>query len=138
LLKNNDDYKQVFSSSIDLEIYLWAAKLQRRVDAFIVSDAAKATIEQRSNLKFHLSMLIADKLNDGPVKRPQQLRSLASRDASLTDDEMEATFDKLKQWSNEFLKTEGVILERAAKAQRFSDYLLKKAAGERAATQVMS
>jgi len=138
LLKNDDDYKQVFSSSVDLEIYLWAAKLQRRVDAFIVSDAANATIEQRSNLKFHLSMLIADKLNDGPVKRPQQLRPLASRDASLTDDEVEALFDKLKRWSNEYLKTEGVILERAAKAQRFSDYLLKKAAGERAATQVMS
>jgi hypothetical protein len=138
LLKNDDDYKQVFSSSIDLEIYLWAAKLQRRVDAFIVSDAANATIEQRSNLKFHLSMLIADKLNDGPVKRPPQLRSLASRDASLTDDEIAALFDKLKQWSNEYLKTEGVILERAAKAQRFSDYLLKKAAGERAATQVTS
>ena len=132
LLKNNDDYKQVFSPSIDLEIYLWAAKLQRRVDAFIVSDAANATIDQRSNLKFHLSMLIADKLNNSPVKRPQQLRSLALRDASLTDDEMVALFDKLKQWSDEYLATEGVILERAAKAQRFSDYLLKIAAGERA------
>ena len=138
LLKNDDDYKQVFSSSIDLAIYLWAAKLQRRVDAYIVSGAANATIEQRSNLKFHLSMLIADKLNDGPVKRPQQLRSLASRDASLADGEMEALFGKLKQWSNEYLKTEGVILERAAKAQRFSDYLLKKAAGERAVTKVTS
>lgn len=137
LLKNDDDYKQVFSPAIYLEIYLWAAKLQRRVDAFISSDAANATIEQRSNLKFHLSMLITDKLNDGPVKQPQQLRPLASRDASLTDEEMEALFDRLKQWSNEYLKTESVILERAAKAQRFSDYLLKKAAGERAATQTM-
>ncbi|MGH3195171.1 MAG: AIPR family protein [Streptosporangiaceae bacterium] len=136
LLKNNDDYKQVFSPSIDLEIYLWAAKLQRRVDAFIVTDAANATIEQRSNLRFHLSMLITDKLNNGPVKRPQQLRSLASPDASLTDGEIEALFGKLKQWSDEFLEAEGVILERAAKAQRFSDYLLKKAADERAAAQV--
>jgi len=138
LLKNDDDYKQVFSSSIDLEIYLWAARLQRRVDAFIVSDTAGATIEQRSNLKFHLSMLIAEKLNGSPVKRPQQLRPLASRDASLTDDELEALFDKLKQWSNEYLKTEVVILERAAKAQRFSDYLLRKAASDRASTQAFS
>jgi hypothetical protein len=133
LLKNDDDYKQVFSPSIDLEIYLWAAMLQRRVDTFIVSDSANATIEQRSNLKFHLSMLIVDKLNDSPVKRPQQLRSLASRNASLTDDEMAALFAKLKQWSDEFLEKEGVILERAAKAQRFSDYLLKKMSDERAA-----
>jgi hypothetical protein len=133
LLKNDDDYKQVFSPSIDLEIYLWAAMLQRRVDTFIVSDSATATIEQRSNLKFHLSMLIVDKLNDSPVKRPQQLHSLASRNASLTDDEMAALFVKLKQWSDEFLEKEGAILERAAKAQRFSDYLLKKMSDERAA-----
>jgi hypothetical protein len=131
LLKNNDDYKQVFSSSIDLEIYLWAAVLQRRVDAFIVSDTANATIDQRNNLKFHLSMLIVDRLNNGPVKRPQQLRSLASQGASLTDYEMKALFDKLKQWSDEFLEAEGVILERAAKAQPFSEYLLKKASNER-------
>jgi AIPR protein len=138
LLKNNDDYKQVFSPSIDLEIYLWAAMLQRRVDAFIVSEAANVTIEQRSNLKFHLSMLIVDKLNNGPVKRPQQLRSLASQDASLTDDELEELFDKLKQWSAEYLQTEGVILERAAKAQRFSDYLLKRASEQRAAASTDS
>lgn len=135
LLKNNDDYKQVFSSSVDLEIYLWAAKLQRRVDSFVVSDAADATIEQRSNLKFHLSMLIVDRLNGGPVKRPQQLRALASQDASFTDDKMKELFEKLKQWADEYLGTEGVILERAAKAQSFSQYLLKKASEERVAAQ---
>jgi hypothetical protein len=135
LLKNDDDYRQVFSPAIDLEIYLWAAKLQRRVDTFIVSEAANTTIEQRSNLKFHLSMLVTDKLNGGPVRRPQQLRSLASQDASLTDDEIKALFDKLKQWSDEYLRTEGAILERAAKAQRFSECLLKKAFEERAAAQ---
>ena len=136
LLKNDDDYKQVFSPSIDLEIYLWAARLQRRVDGFIVSDAANATIEQRSNLRFHLSMLIVDKLNGSPVKRPQQLRSLASQDTSPTDDEIKALFDDLKHWSNEYLETEGAILERAAKAQRFSEYLLKRASDKRAAAQI--
>jgi hypothetical protein len=133
LLKNNDDYKQVFSPWIDLEIYLWAAQLQRCADAFIASEAANATIEQKSNLRFHLSMLIVDKLNNGAVRRPQQLRGLASQDASLTDDEMKALFDRLKHWSAEYLQTEGVILERAAKAQRFSEYLLKKASDDRVA-----
>jgi AIPR protein len=134
LLKNDEDYKQVFGSSISLEIYLWAAKLQRKVDAFIASDVADATIDQRSNLKFHLSMLIVDRFNGAPVKSPQQLRSLALQDASITDDEIKACFDKLKLWSAAYLKAEGVILERAAKAQRFSDYLLKRAAEERATT----
>jgi hypothetical protein len=136
LLKNDEDYKQVFNPLIDLEIYLWAARLQRGMDSFIASDAANATIAERSNLKFHLSMLIVDKLNGGPVRKPRQLRELASRDASLTDDEIEALFTKLKQWAAEFLKAEDVILERAAKAQPFTDYLLKRASDERARAQV--
>jgi hypothetical protein len=131
LLKNNDDYKQVFSPTISLEIYLWAAKLQRRVDAFVVSDAASATIDQRNNLRFHLSMLIVDRLYGGPVKGPQQLRALALEGASLADSDLAALFDDLKRWSDEFLSQEGVILERAAKAQRFSEYLLKKAMAQR-------
>jgi len=44
---------------------------------------------------------------------------------------MEALFGKLKLWSDEYLATEVAILERAAKAQRFSEYLLKKSSGER-------
>ena len=105
------------------------------LDSFIISDAADVTIEQRSNLKFHLSMLVVDSLNGGPVKRPQQLRAPASRDASFTDDEMKELFEKLKRWANDYLKTEGVILERAAKAQSFSQYLLRKASEERASAQ---
>lgn len=133
LLKNNDDYKQVFSPAIPLEIYLWAAKLQRQVDAFIGSDAANATLDQKNNLKFHLSMLIVDKLNGGPVKLPQNLRSLAVEEASLDEAQLVLLFGQLKQWSDEYLAAEGMILERAAKTQGFGQYLLRKAEAERLA-----
>ena len=83
-------------------------------------------------------MLIVDQINAGSVRRPQQLRSLASQDASLTDDKLKALFDKLKDWSDEYLRNRGVILERAAKAQSFSEYLLKRASDERDAAQVMA
>jgi hypothetical protein len=48
---------------------------------------------------------------------------------------MTQLFDKLKQWSSEYVKAEGIILERAAKTQGFSDYLLKRATEERIAAQ---
>jgi hypothetical protein len=131
LLKKNDDYKQIFSPSIDLDIYLWAAKEQRRVDDFIASDAANATIDQKSNLKFHLSMLIVDSLNTGPIRSPGQLRGLARGGEAPTDEQILELFEKLKTWASSYLKTENVILERAAKSQRFSDYLLKMAAEDR-------
>ena len=131
LLKNDDDYKQVFNADIDLEIYLWAAKLQRRVDAFIASDAAETTISQRSNLRYHLSMLIVEQLNSRPIRKPDEIRNLILSGATISDAEIKEIFEKLKKWSDDYLIAEDVILERATKAQRFSDYLLKRAADER-------
>ncbi|WP_329095517.1 AIPR family protein [Actinomadura citrea] len=131
LLKNDEDYKLVFNPSIDLEIYLWAAKLQRQVDNFILSEAAEANVSQKSNLKFHLSMLIVERLNGGPVKRPQLLRRLALDGAGVSDAEIKEIFENVKRWSRVYLNREGVILERATKSQRFSDYLLSCAEGER-------
>jgi hypothetical protein len=138
LLKNDDDYRLVFSPSIDLVIYLWSAKLQLSVDSFVASDAAKASLDQRNNLRFHMSMLIVDQLNNGPVRSPQQLRALAASDVSLQGSKVESLFDDLKQWSDEYLARESMILERAAKSQRFSDYLLKKSSERRASTQANS
>jgi hypothetical protein len=131
LLKNNEDYKSVFDSSIDLEIYLWAARTQRQVDAFIVSEAANATIPQKSNLRYHLAMLIVEKLTGGPVRRPQQLRNIANKEMGVNDAEISLLFEELKKWSDVYLKKEGVILERATKAQRFSEYLLTCAENSR-------
>lgn len=127
LLKNNDDYRLVFNSSIDLEVYLWAARTQRQVDTFILSGSAEANVSQKSNLKFHLSMLVAERLNDGPVRRPQQLRALALNGAELGDLEVKGIFEDLKKWAAVYLDAEGVILERATKAQRFTEYLLSRA-----------
>ena len=44
--------------------------------------------------------------------------------------------EELCELVSEYLEVEGVILERAAKAQRFSDYLLRRAAEERADAHV--
>ncbi len=131
LLKIDEDYKSVFDLSIPLEIYFWAAKTQRRVDTFIVSEAAEATVPQKSNLKFHLSMLIVERLNGAPVRQPHNLRTIALEDP-VVDDEIAALFEQLKRWSSDYLESEDVILERATKAQRFSEYLLKRAAAKRA------
>ncbi|AVT36241.1 AIPR family protein [Plantactinospora sp. BB1] len=127
LLKADEDYRKVFNASIDLSIYYWVAKMQRRVDAFIVSEAADASIQQKSNLKFHLSMLVAEKLNGGIIRNPQQLRRVAIEDLDLSDEELRDLFERVKAWAAGYLAEEDAILERAAKTQRFTDYLLERA-----------
>lgn len=61
------------------------AKLQRRADAFIASEAAEATISQRSNLRYYLSMLIVEKLHGGPIKAPSQLKNIILAGASVSE-----------------------------------------------------
>jgi hypothetical protein len=131
LLKANDDYVKVFNDAIELQIYYWVARTQRRMDAFIGSDGAQATIQQRSNLKFHLSMLVVDHLNGGSIRNPRQLNRLAADDVEIPDGELSTLFTRLKRWSERYLRQEDAILERAAKTQRFTDYLLECAATER-------
>jgi len=133
LLKSNDDYLKVFNSSIELDIYYWVARTQRKVDAYIASEGAQASIQQKSNLKFHLSMLVVEHLNGSPIRHPRQLNRLATGDAEMSSAEMNQLFGKLKSWSDGYLTAEGAILERAAKTQRFTEYLLERAADDRKA-----
>jgi len=83
-------------------------------------------------------MLIVEQLNNGPIRKPQQLGSLAVLNASLIQSEIEKLFDVLKKWADEYLAVESMILERAAKSQRFSDYLLKKASERRTVAEANS
>lgn len=133
LLKSNDDYLKVFNSSIELEVYYWVARMQREVDTFIASEDAQASIQQKSNLKFHLAMLVVDRLNEGPIRSLRQLNRLATGDAEISRTEIRNIFEKLKAWSDSYLAAEGAILERAAKTQRFTEYLLECAAKGRSA-----
>jgi len=85
--------------------------------------------KHRARLKYHLSMLVVEHLNGGPVRHPQQLKRLAFNDAE--PNEMPQLFGKLKAWSEAYLAVEKTTLERAAKTQRFTDYLLENAARDR-------
>jgi hypothetical protein len=66
------------------------------------------------------------------VRQPRQLKHLAAADAELPQTEVRQLFGRLKTWSAGYLAANGATLERAAKTQRFTDYLLECAARNRA------
>jgi AIPR protein len=131
LLKNDEDYKQVFPPRIDLEVYFWAAKTQKRVNDFLYSEIAGATQAEKNNLKFHLSMLAVEAALGAPARKPQQLHSLATAEHEFDDKNLARIFDSLQTWYQTFLHREGNTLETVSKSQRFSDYLLDRATQSR-------
>jgi hypothetical protein len=135
LLKNDDDYKSVFHPAIDLAIYFWVAKTQRRVNEYLFS-VAPATQSEKNNLKFHLSMLMVQSVLGFAPKHPQQLQKLAAEDREFSDDELRTVFADLRMYYEKFVRTQKTPLETAAKSQRFSDYLIECAAKARTKTPV--
>lgn len=131
LLKNDEDYKQVFHPGIDLEICFWAAKTQRRINDFLDSEIAGATQAEKNNLKFHLSMLAVEAALGAVARRPQQLHSLASAEHKFDDKNLAGTFDNLRTWYRTFLRVDNNSLETVSKSQRFSDYLLDRSTQSR-------
>ncbi|MGB7374174.1 MAG: AIPR family protein [Pontixanthobacter sp.] len=57
-LKNQDNYDKVFPVSINFDEYVNAAKLERKVDAFISKIRASTDAVYRNNLRYHLMMIL--------------------------------------------------------------------------------
>jgi hypothetical protein len=85
LLKSETDYAWVFDPSLDLKVYLWAARTQKAVDDFLRTEAAHATSSERTNLRFHVSMLAVAKADQGRVYNPSQLKGLVDNDIGEAD-----------------------------------------------------
>ncbi|MFD7645639.1 AIPR family protein [Kitasatospora sp. NPDC059795] len=124
LLKNDDDYTSVFNSGVNLSVFLWAARTQRTVDVFLHSESASATQAQRNNLKFHLAMLVAVELVGKRIYRPQQLEIVASENAELGESFLADRLDLLKEFTTSFVGGGNTTLEKAAKNQQFTQYIL--------------
>jgi AIPR protein len=93
LLKRDEDYAKLFPSSIPIGIYLWLAESQKSVDAFLASEAAGVTTQERTNLRFHVAMVAAAKLVGAPVTKPDQLESIATARTPITDADLPACLD---------------------------------------------
>jgi hypothetical protein len=128
LLKRDDDYTKIFSAAVPLEVYLWLARSQKAVDAFLLSEAAGATVQERTNLRFHLAMVAAARLVGDRVRSPTPLRALAGR--PITDADLGACLKVVRTCFMEREKTTGDAVDKIAKGAEFGEFLLRCALPE--------
>jgi len=127
LLKRDDDYKRIFSSSIKLEIYLWLAQAQKAVDAFLLSEAAAATAQERTNLRFHLAMVAAARLVGAKVHNPGQLRSIAEAGTPITAADLGCCLHIVRDSFDERVASTGDTADKIAKGPDFVEVLIQVA-----------
>jgi hypothetical protein len=127
LLKKDEDYGKMFSKQIPLDIYVWLATAQKEVDAYLISPSATTSAPERTNLRFHLSMLAAARLHGGRVYAPAQLSSLAQNDRKISDADLPNCLSDLRRWYSDYMAASGDSMDKAAKGSEFVDYLLGSA-----------
>ena len=126
LLKRDEDYDKIFSASVALPIYLWLAMSQKGVDAFLLSEDAGATTQERTNLRFHLAMVAAAKLLGDRVHAPVQLDQLATTDRSITEADLALCLGELRESFSLYADKSGDAADKIAKGSDFIEFLLTR------------
>lgn len=125
LLKRDEDYRKIFSANIPLEVYLWMAKSQKAVDAFLLSEAAGTSAQERTNLRFHLSMIAAARLLQARVHNPAQLQTIAAAGTPITEVDLKASLALLQKSLSARVDTTGDGPDKIVKGPRFIEVLLE-------------
>ena len=125
LLKADKNYRTIFSSDISLGIYLWAAKTQREVDRFLLSTEAKATVSERTNLRFHVSMLATARLLGGRVRSPKQLSQVVEEDRTVADVDLPSCLKSVRAAMQSLVENRGESADKIAKSRDFVEAILE-------------
>lgn len=120
LIKRESEYKRVFNPKLDLEIYHWIAVTQRAVDQYL--RAAKLTPTERTNLRFHVSMLVVARKLGKPSHEPRELKALLDwvPDSTALNQATRA----VRREMDKFAKANGQSADQVAKNRDFVKHLL--------------
>lgn len=94
LLKNETDYEQVFSETYPLEMYLFCANTLMKVETFLRENHPEIEAKDRNNIRFHVSMAIANLMFKSQTINPKilTLDALNSQEPNLINDAFSATW----------------------------------------------
>jgi hypothetical protein len=127
LLKRDDEYAKIFSTKIPVQAYLWLAQAQKTVDAFLLSEDAGATPQERTNLRFHLAMVAAARLVGSRVYAPGQLRNVVADGTPVTPAHLADCLTVVRESFAERVKDSNDAPDKIAKGSDFVNFLLDRA-----------
>lgn len=91
IMKDDGEYQALFSDTTDLKIFEVCAGLYFAVDAYFRKESANIDSKYRNNLRYHVMMQLAWKLNNSRPVHPAALRGL--KVTNLTDVDIKTVLD---------------------------------------------
>lgn len=94
LLKNDEDYRSLFSEQHPIQMYLVCAKLARSVEAFLKRDDLDLEAKDRNNLRFYVAMHVGAIVAGKPRASAQDVAGISVD--MITDDALMASFEAVR------------------------------------------
>lgn len=127
LIKRDVDYKRVFDNSFKLGMYLFCAKIIKTIDMFIRSYANDYSVHIKSNLKYHLAMLLMFKILKKTKYVSKEIESLESFELDATSDMLNQALSELVQIAQKYSVSQGnQPINTIAKSKAFVTFLIKE------------
>lgn len=127
LLKEEDDYKQIFNNKLDLSIYLWVTKIQLLVDEMLINSKMLPKAASRTNVRFYVSNFLVTKELGEKVHNPNQLERLVQKDFTINDSSFKHALNIVIRKLQEFSKERSWQLDRTSKNSEFAEFIMKEA-----------
>jgi hypothetical protein len=124
LIKSETDYARVFNESIGANIYLFCARVMKRIEAVIRNEFQSHGSQDGNNLKFHTAMALMAKLTGTRDYAQQNIEALSFD--IITDQLIVDCFNETISLATQYATHRGWTIERLAKNREFVDYLLKE------------
>jgi hypothetical protein len=95
LIKNDEEYKRIFSKEYDVDIYAKGVLLQKKVEAALKNYQPELTTSEIGDLKFHVSMfLVADTLKKLTYS-PNEIKNIDI--SSITSEKISSAITTVKE-----------------------------------------
>ena len=127
LLNKRTDYEVIFDPKLPLNVYLWVASVQRRVDALLlgVEEASEASV--RTNTKFYVSCYLVTKAFGAEIFNPRQLIELAETPLETDSSDVGSAVEVVLTELNAVAAANTWQPERASKSHQLVDAVIERA-----------
>lgn len=127
LLNSEADYTAVFNPKLNLDIYLWIATVQRRVDSLLLSDSVDADASVRTNTKFLISSYLVTAAVGSRIYNPNQLSSISNVPLKIDASDVQEALEIVRGELEAVALENNWQLDRAAKSRPLTENVITRA-----------
>lgn len=122
IIKRATDYKRVFDESLGLDTYLFCARTMKRIDSFIRNEETQYSMRDKSDLKFHIGMVLVIKLLTNADYKPRDVEVLHRID--IDNSHLKKVLTIVMNLAQSYSKDRDLPIERIAKSREFVEFLI--------------